>query len=40
MLVVLGQEGIQRLGRLQLADILLEPKITPEEVAVKGSWSD
>jgi arsenite methyltransferase len=26
-------------GRLQMADILLEPKITPEEVAVKGSWS-
>ncbi len=27
-------------GRLQLADILLEPKVTPEEVATKGSWSD
>jgi arsenite methyltransferase len=27
-------------GRLQMADILLEPKVTPEEVALKGSWSD
>ena len=27
-------------GRLQMADILLEPKVTLEEVAVKGSWSD
>ncbi len=27
-------------GRLQMADILLDPKVTPEEVAVKGSWSD
>jgi arsenite methyltransferase len=27
-------------GRLQMADILLEPKVTPEEAAVKGSWSD
>jgi SAM-dependent methyltransferase len=27
-------------GRLQMADILLEPHVTPEEVAVKGSWSD
>jgi arsenite methyltransferase len=27
-------------GRLQMADILLEPKIKPEEVAGKGSWSD
>jgi SAM-dependent methyltransferase len=27
-------------GRLQMADILLEPQVTPEEVASKGSWSD
>jgi arsenite methyltransferase len=27
-------------GRLQMADILLEPHVTQEEVAVKGSWSD
>lgn len=27
-------------GRLQMADILLEPEVTPDEVAVKGSWSD
>jgi arsenite methyltransferase len=27
-------------GRLQMADILLQPKVTPEEVAGKGSWSD
>jgi arsenite methyltransferase len=27
-------------GRLQMVDILLEPGITPEEVEVKGSWSD
>ena len=27
-------------GRLQMADILLEPQVTPEEVATKGSWSD
>ena len=27
-------------GRLQMADILLEPNVTPEELAVKGSWSD
>jgi SAM-dependent methyltransferase len=27
-------------GRLQMADILLEPDLTPEEVASKGSWSD
>jgi arsenite methyltransferase len=27
-------------GQLQMADILLEPKIKPEEVAGKGSWSD
>lgn len=26
-------------GRLQMADILLEPRITPEEVAAKGEWS-
>ena len=27
-------------GRLQMADILLEPQVMPEEVANKGSWSD
>lgn len=27
-------------GRLQMADILLEPHVTPEEVATKGAWSD
>jgi ubiquinone/menaquinone biosynthesis C-methylase UbiE len=27
-------------GRLQMADILLEAHVTPEEVASKGSWSD
>ena len=27
-------------GRLQMADILLEPHVTPQEVASKGSWSD
>jgi ubiquinone/menaquinone biosynthesis C-methylase UbiE len=27
-------------GRLQMADILLEPHVTPEEVASKGIWSD
>jgi arsenite methyltransferase len=27
-------------GRLQMADILLEEGVTPEEVAQKGSWSD
>lgn len=27
-------------GRLQMADILLEEGVTPEEVAEKGSWSD
>jgi ubiquinone/menaquinone biosynthesis C-methylase UbiE len=27
-------------GRLQMGDILLEPHVTPEEVASKGSWSD
>ncbi|MBI2806252.1 MAG: methyltransferase domain-containing protein [Planctomycetes bacterium] len=27
-------------GRLQMADILLEPHVTPEELAGKGSWSD
>jgi len=27
-------------GRLQMADIFLEPQVTPEEVASKGSWSD
>ncbi len=33
--------GVLKLGgRLQMADILLEPHVTPEEVAGKGSWSD
>jgi SAM-dependent methyltransferase len=27
-------------GRLQMADIVLESHVTPEEVAAKGSWSD
>jgi arsenite methyltransferase len=27
-------------GRLQMADVLLHPKVTPEEVAGKGLWSD
>jgi SAM-dependent methyltransferase len=27
-------------GCLQIADILVEPLVTPEEVASKGSWSD
>jgi arsenite methyltransferase len=27
-------------GQLHMADILLEPQVTPEEVASKGSWSD
>jgi arsenite methyltransferase len=27
-------------GRFQMADILLEEGVTPEEVARKGSWSD
>jgi SAM-dependent methyltransferase len=27
-------------GRLQMADILLESHVTPDEVATKGSWSD
>jgi len=27
-------------GRLQMADILLEDGVTPEEVAKKGTWSD
>lgn len=27
-------------GRLQMADILLEEGVTPEDVAKKGSWSD
>ena len=27
-------------GRLQMADILLEEGVTPDEVARKGSWSD
>jgi ubiquinone/menaquinone biosynthesis C-methylase UbiE len=27
-------------GRIQMADILLEEGVTPEEVARKGTWSD
>ncbi len=27
-------------GRLHMADILLEPHVTPAEVASKGTWSD
>ena len=27
-------------GRLQMADILLDDGVTPEEVARKGTWSD
>ena len=27
-------------GRLQMADILLEPHVTPEELAGKGTWSN
>jgi SAM-dependent methyltransferase len=27
-------------GRLQMADILLEPQVAPEEAARKGPWSD
>jgi arsenite methyltransferase len=27
-------------GRLQMADILLEPHVTPAEAAEKGTWSD
>lgn len=27
-------------GRLRMADILLEPHVTPEELAGKGTWSD
>ena len=27
-------------GRLQMADILLHEDVTPEEVALKGEWSD
>ena len=27
-------------GRLQMADILLEPQVTPEDLASKGTWSD
>ncbi len=27
-------------GRVQMADILLEPHVTPEELAGKGTWSD
>lgn len=31
---------LKPVGRLQMADILLEPHVTPEELAGKGSWSD
>lgn len=27
-------------GRLQMADILLDDDVTPEQVATKGEWSD
>ncbi len=27
-------------GRLQMADFLLEPHVTPQEVKTRGSWSD
>jgi ubiquinone/menaquinone biosynthesis C-methylase UbiE len=27
-------------GRLQIADVMLEPHVTPEEVKTRGSWSD
>lgn len=27
-------------GRLQMADVLLEPHVTPEELVSKGEWSD
>ena len=27
-------------GRLQMADILLEDNVSPEQVALKGTWSD
>jgi ubiquinone/menaquinone biosynthesis C-methylase UbiE len=27
-------------GRLQMADILLDDGVTPEQVATKGEWSD
>ena len=27
-------------GRVQMADIVLEPHVTPEELAGKGTWSD
>jgi hypothetical protein len=27
-------------GRLQMAEMLLEPHVTPGEVASRGSWSD
>jgi ubiquinone/menaquinone biosynthesis C-methylase UbiE len=27
-------------GRLQMADILLEPHVTESELAAKGEWSD
>jgi ubiquinone/menaquinone biosynthesis C-methylase UbiE len=27
-------------GRIQMADILLDDGVTPEEVARKGTWSD
>ena len=31
---------LRRGGRIQMADILLEEGVTPEEVARKGTWSD
>ncbi len=31
---------LKPVGRFQMADILLEPHVTPDEVATKGSWSD
>jgi arsenite methyltransferase len=31
---------MRRGGRLYMADILLEPHVTPEELAGKGTWSD
>jgi ubiquinone/menaquinone biosynthesis C-methylase UbiE len=27
-------------GQLQMADVLLEPQVTPEEAAAKGTWSE
>lgn len=31
---------LQAQGSLRMADILLEPQVTPEELASKGTWSD